>query len=195
MIVLGLTGSIGMGKSTTAKMFADAGVPVWDADACVHRLYSRDSAGASAIAKLAPDAVGEDGVDRTALRSAILDDPGLLKRIEAVIHPLVAADREAFLNSARLEGATVALCDIPLLFETGAEAWLDQVAVVTAPMEVQHARVMERPGMTEETFQAILDKQVPDAEKRARADFVIDTSRGLDTARSQVEKLLESLDA
>lgn len=193
MIVLGLTGSIGMGKSTALAMFADLGCPVWDADAAVHRLYGPDGDGAREIARLAPEAVGAQGVDRAKLRATIMEDPGMLKRIEAVIHPLVAADRDAFLNRARASGATLAVCDIPLLFETGADAWLDKVAVVSAPAEIQRARVMARPGMTEATFQAILAQQVPDAEKCARADFVIDTSRAKDHARAQVAEIVAQL--
>ena len=193
MIVLGLTGSIGMGKSTALAMFADLGCPVWDADAAVHRLYGPDGDGAREIARLAPDAVGTQGVDRAKLRATIMEDPGLLKRIEAAIHPLVAADRDAFLNRARAQGAALAVCDIPLLFETGADAWLDKVAVVSAPAEIQRARVMARPGMTEQTFEAILAKQVPDTEKRGRADFVIDTSKTKDHARAQVAEIFTQL--
>ncbi|MEM9098553.1 MAG: dephospho-CoA kinase [Pseudomonadota bacterium] len=195
MIVVGLTGSIGMGKSTTAEMFRDAGVPVWDADAAVHRLYAAKGAGAGAIALLCPSAVTDRGVDRAALRSAILADPGLLKKIEAPIHPLVAKDREDFLSSAKARDAKIAICDIPLLFETGADAWLDKIVVVSAPPDVQRARVLDREGMTEAAFEAILAKQTPDAEKRAKADFVIDTSQGLDHARAAVAQILEKLDA
>jgi len=193
MIVLGLTGSIGMGKSTALAMFAELGCPVWDADAAVHRLYGPDGAGARQIARLAPAAVGAAGVDRAKLRAAILAEPALLKRVEAVIHPLVADDRDAFLNRARAAGARLAVCDIPLLFETGADAWLDRVAVVSAPAEIQRARVMERPGMTGEAFDAITAKQVPDAEKRARADYVIDTSGSKDHARAQVGRIFAEL--
>jgi len=193
VIVLGLTGSIGMGKSTALAAFAAEGVPVWDADAAVHRLYGPDGAGARAIRALAPDAVGPDGVDRARLRAAILADPGLLQRIEAGIHPLVAADRDAFLARARASGARLAVCDIPLLFETGAEAWLDKVVVVSAPPDQQRARVLDRPGMTETAFAAILAKQVPDTEKRARADYVIDTGQSRDHSRAQVRALLAEL--
>jgi dephospho-CoA kinase len=193
MIVLGLTGSIGMGKSTTAAMFADAGVPVWDADAAVHRIYGPAAAGSEALAALVPDAVGDAGTDRAKLRAAILADPGLLAQVEAAIHPLVAADRAAFLQRARAEGHNLVLCDIPLLYETGADRWLDRVAVVTAPAEVQRARVLSRPGMTEEAFSAILAKQLPDAEKRARADFVIDTGQGLEPVRRQVARIVAEL--
>jgi len=193
VIVLGLTGSIGMGKSTTLGFFAEAGVPVWDADAAVHRLYAPGGAGAAALATVAPDAVGPEGVDRTKLRAAILADPTLQRKIEAAIHPLVAADRDAFLSRARAEGAPLAVCDIPLLYETGAESWLDKVAVVSAPPDQQRSRVLARPGMTEAAFDAILAKQVPDAEKRARADYVIDTGRTKDHAREQVRAILADL--
>lgn len=193
MIVLGLTGSIGMGKSTTAAMFAEAGVPVWDADAAVHRLYAAGGEGSRAIARLVPEAVGEAGTDRAKLRAAILADSGLLPQVEAAIHPLVAADRAAFLQRHRAAGARLVLCDIPLLYETGAEKWLDRVAVVTAPPEVQRRRVLDRPGMTEQAFATILAKQLPDAEKRARADFVIDTGQGLDPVRRQVADIVARL--
>lgn len=195
MIVLGLTGSIGMGKSTTAAMFAALGVPVWDADAAVHRLYGPGGAGSAAIARLVPGAVGPDGVDRAALRAAVLADAALLGRIEAAIHPLVAADRQAFLDRARAAGAPLVLLDIPLLFETGADAWLDRVAVVSAPATVQRERVLARPGMTQAAFDAILARQVPDAEKRRRADHVIDTGAGLDHAAAQVAAIVAGLRA
>jgi dephospho-CoA kinase len=188
---LGLTGSIGMGKSTTAGFFAEAGVPVWDADAAVHRLYGAGGAGAAAVAGIVPGAVGKAGVDRERLRAAVAADPGLLARVEARVHPLVAKDREAFV--ARHKGAEVVLLDIPLLYETGGEALVDGVLVVTAPAEVQRARVMGRPGMTEAAFARILARQMPDGEKVARADFVIDTSRGLDAARRDVLSLLEGI--
>ena len=142
MIVVGLTGSIGMGKSTALAAFADLGVPVWDADAAVHRLYRPGGAGTGPIRALAPEAAGPDGVDRATLRAAIVAEPSLLGRIEAAIHPLVAADRDAFLAEARAAGAALAVCDIPLLFETGADAWLDKVVVVSAPAEIQRARVL-----------------------------------------------------
>jgi dephospho-CoA kinase len=193
VIVLGLTGSIGMGKSTTAAMFAEAGVPVWDADAAVHRLYGAGAAGSRALAALVPEAVGETGTDRARLRAAILADRGLLAQIETAIHPLVAADRAAFLDSARSAGHRLVLCDIPLLYETGAEKWLDRVAVVTAAPEVQRARVLSRPGMTQESLAAILAKQLPDGEKRARADYVIDTGRGLEPVRRQVASIIAEL--
>lgn len=192
--LLGLTGSIGMGKSTTAEMFRASRVPVWDADATVHRIYAPGGGGAAALAELAPAAITpEGGVDRAALRGAIAGDPALLGRIEAAVHPLVAADRAAFLAAAQGLGAPLVVCDIPLLFETGAEDWLDAVLVVTAPPEVQRARVLARPGMTEPDFARLLARQMPDAEKRARADYLIDTSRGLEAARAEVEALIRTL--
>ncbi|MFO1209050.1 MAG: dephospho-CoA kinase [Amaricoccus sp.] len=188
---LGLTGSIGMGKSTTAGFFAAAGVPVWDADAVVHGLYAPGGGGAAALAALVPQAIADDAVDRERLREAVLADPALLQRIEARIHPLVAADRTAFL--ARHRDADVVLLDIPLLFETGATADVDGVLAVTAPSAVQRARVLARPGMTAAALERILARQMPDAAKVARADFVIDTGRGLDAARAAVLSLLERI--
>ncbi len=193
MIVLGLTGSIGMGKSTTARLFAEEGAAVWDADAAVHRLYAPDGAGAAALAGIAPEAVGEGGVDRARLRAAILADPGLLARVEAAVHPLVAADRADFLRRARAGGAQLAVCDVPLLYETGAAGDFDAVAVVSAPPGVQRARVLARPGMTEAALDAILARQIPDADKRARADAVIETDRGIEHARAQVRALVARL--
>jgi dephospho-CoA kinase len=186
--LLGLTGSVGMGKSTTAALFAEAGVPVWDADAAVHRIYGAGGGGAVALDELVPDAVRSGAVDRARLRAAVAADPGLLARLEARIHPLVASDREAFRR--RHAGADVLLFDIPLLFETGAEGWLDGVLVVTAPAAVQRARVLGRPGMTPEMLETMLARQMPDATKRARADFVISTDRGIEAARADVLSLL-----
>jgi dephospho-CoA kinase len=193
MIVLGLTGSIGMGKSTTAEMFSDARVPVWDADAAVHKLYGPSGVGADAISDLVPYAVSPSGVDRTALRAAIMLDDTLLKKIEDEIHPLVAKDRADFLNNARAAGATLVVCDIPLLFETGAEQWLDKVVVVTASADIQRKRVLARPDMTSDAFEAILAKQVPDAVKREKADFLIDTGLGMDHARTRVDEIIEAV--
>ena len=193
MIRLGLTGSIGMGKSTVLAMFAELGVPTWSADDAVHRLYASGGAGADAIRALAPEAVGPDGVERLKLRESILADPSLLPRVEAAIHPLVGQDRNAFLERARAAGARVAVCDIPLLFETGGEAGLDKVVVVTAPAEVQRARVRARPGMTEAALDAILARQLPDAEKRARADYVIETGGSKDATRARVREILAEL--
>ncbi|MGF1444731.1 MAG: dephospho-CoA kinase [Pikeienuella sp.] len=193
MIRIGLTGGIGMGKSTVAEMFAALGVPVWDADAAVHRLYAADGAGAAAIAQLCPLAVGSEGVDRRVLRAEVIREPALLKLVEAAIHPLVAADRASFLAQAAEAGAEAALCDIPLLFETGAERHFDKVVVVTAPAEVQRSRVLARPGMTEAALETILAKQMPDAEKRVRADLVIDTSESLEATQTQVIAALKKI--
>jgi len=195
MILVALTGSIGMGKSTTAKMFAEAGIPVWDADAAVHKLYGPGGDGAAAIAEIAAHAVDHAGVNRNRLRAAIIADPKLLKEVEARIHPLVGADRAAFLADARAAGQSVALCDIPLLFETGGDRAFDKVVVVSAPADIQRARVLERRGMTEEAFETILAKQVPDAEKRARADYIVDTGHGLDHARARVAAIIAELEA
>lgn len=193
MITIGLTGSIGMGKSTTAKLFAEEGAFVWDADKAVHRLYAADGAGARAIKSLVPDAVGADGVDREALRDAIIRDPALLQRVEAAIHPLVAADRAAALAAAEKDGVQIAVCDIPLLFETGGDAAFDHIVTVSAPAHMQRARVLARPGMHEAALKTILDKQTPDAEKRRRADFVIETGRGVEVAREQIRALIRAL--
>lgn len=191
MIRLGLTGSIGMGKSTVAAMFARAGVPVFDADAVVHRLQGPGGALVAAIEAAFPDTTGPEGVDRTALGEAVLGDPAALKRLEALVHPAVAAERARFL--AEHADAPIVLLDIPLLFETGGEASVDKVAVVSAPPEVQRARVLSRPGMTPERFDAILARQTPDAEKRARADFVIDTGGSLDATAAEVEAVIACL--
>ena len=179
-----------MGKSTTAAMFADQGARVWDADAAVHRLYAAGGAGVGPIAAIVPDAILGDAVDRVSLREAIVRDPDLLPKIEAVIHPLVQADRNAF---AAAHPGEILVFDIPLLFETGAQDEFDAVVVVSAPPEVQRARVLARPGMTARDFEAILARQMPDADKRTRADYVIDTSQGLEEARSQVRAVLEDM--
>ena len=185
---IGLTGSIGMGKSTTANLFAAEGVPTWDADAVVHRLYATGGAAVAPLRAIVPNAIRDNAVDRELLRQAVLADPSLLKQVEVAVHPLVAGDRANFLATAT---APIVLFDIPLLFETGQADRYDSVVVASAPAPIQHARVLERPGMTEEAFQAILAKQVPEAEKRARADHVIDTSRGLEAARDQVRAVLD----
>jgi dephospho-CoA kinase len=190
-VLLGLTGSIGMGKSTTAGLFAEAGVPVWDADAAVARLYAPGGGGAAALADLVPAAVAGDAVDRDRLRAAVAGDPGLLPGLEARVHPRVAADREAF--RAAHADAPLLVFDIPLLYETGADAWLDGVLVVTAPPEVQRTRVLARPGMTEAALDALLARQTPDAEKRARADHLLFTDRGVEAARAEVRALIDRL--
>lgn len=195
MFLLALTGSIGMGKSTTAAMFAEDGVPTWDADAAVARLYGPGGAAVPAVAEIAPDAVtpAEGGglmVDRAALRAAATEDPSLVKLLEKVVHPLVGEDRAAFLAQAQANGAPIALCDIPILYETGGDAAFDGVVVVSAPAQVQRERVLARPGMTQDTLDMILSRQTPDAEKRARADWVIDTGQGMEAARNQVRAVL-----
>lgn len=193
MIVLGLTGSIGMGKSTTARLFAEEGVPVWDADAAVHKLYGPQGGALAGVGEAFPGVVGEAGVDRKALGARVTADPRLLARLEAVVHPLVREERLAFLDEAEEAGAALAVLDVPLLFETGADQMVDAVAVVSADPEVQTARVLSRPGMTAEKFDALKGRQMADADKRARADFVIDTGSGVETARQQVKALIATV--
>jgi dephospho-CoA kinase len=190
MVVLGLTGSLGMGKSTAARFFAEAGVPVFDADAAVHRLYAGEAA--AAIEAAFPGTTGEHGVDRTKLSRAVIDDPAALARLEAIIHPLVRREELRFIAEADEAGAAVAVLDIPLLFETSRHSLVDAVVVVSAPPDVQRARVFGRPGMTEEKFRALLAKQIPDEEKRRRADFVVDSSGSYDSARAQVHAILRA---
>jgi dephospho-CoA kinase len=189
--VLGLTGSIGMGKSATAAMFRALGVPVHDADAVVHALYRGTAA--PLIAKAFPGTVADGVVDRSALGREVLGHPERLKELEAIVHPLVRAERDGFLAAAVAARAPVAVIDIPLLFETGGERRCDAVAVVTASPAVQRARVLARPGMTPEKFEAILAKQMPDAEKRRRAHFLVDTGRGFQSAETQVRAILRAL--
>jgi dephospho-CoA kinase len=191
MIVLGLTGSVGMGKSTTTRFFAEAGVPVHDADAVVHRLYEGEAV--AAIAEAFPGTITDGKVDRTKLAARVLGDAAALKRLEDIVHPLVHEAERRLLAEAQARGEKVALLDIPLLFETGGDKRVDAIVVVSAPPEVQHARVMERPGMTLEKLESILARQMPDAEKRARADFVVDTSQGFDAARTQVRAILDAV--
>lgn len=191
MRVLGLTGSIGMGKSATAAMFRDEGVPVVDSDAIVHDLYAGPAA--AGVEALFPGVTAGGAVDRARLGARVLADGAAMKRLEALIHPMVRAAQEAALEQARMQGRPLAVLDIPLLYETGAEDRVDLVLVVTAPAEVQRARVLARPGMTPEKFEAILARQLPDAEKRARADFIIDTSLGFDHARAQVRAIIDEL--
>lgn len=191
MIVIGLTGSVGMGKSATALMFAEAGVPVHDADAAVHRLYEGDAV--PPIEAAFPGVTGGGKVDREKLGLRVLTDQTALKRLEAIVHPLVLREEERFLAEAKTRGARCAVLDIPLLFETGADRRVDVVVVVSAPYEEQRRRVLARPGMTEERFSAFLAKQLPDEEKRRRADFIVDTSQGFDSARAQVRAILQNL--
>lgn len=196
MIVIGLTGSIGMGKSVTAGLFRDAGCPVWDADQAVHGLYAPGGAGTGPVAEAFPEVMDpEGGVDRRRMAARVQSDPEAFARLEAIVHPLVGADRERFLTAARASGAKAAVLDIPLLFETGREHDVDAVVVVSAPAHVQRARVLSRPGMTPERFEALHARQIPDAEKRARADFVIDTSRGVEPARAEVRYVLARVTA
>lgn len=190
MIVAGLTGSIGMGKSTVLAMFADAGAAVWSADAAVHRLYAKGGAGAKALKRDFSHAIVKGAIDRARLSKIVLADPRRLAALEAIVHPLVAADRARFVEEARARGAEVAILDIPLLFEKGYESGFDAVIVVSAPADVQRARVLARASMTPEKFASILAKQTPDAEKRARADHVIDTGQSLDATRADVEALM-----
>jgi dephospho-CoA kinase len=186
---LGLTGSIGMGKSTTAGFFAAEGVPVWDADAAVHRLYASGGAAVAPLTALWPDAAAAGGVSRAALKARIAADPAALQKIETIVHPLVAADRARFLATAP---GDLLLCDVPLLFETGAEAEFDATLLVTAPPALQRARVLARPGMSEESFRLILSRQMPDRDKRARATHIIETL-GLEAVRSAVRALIAYL--
>ncbi len=188
MVVIGLTGSLGMGKTTTLRFFAEAGVPVYDADETVHRLYGGEAA--ASIEAAFPGTTGEHGVDRAKLAQAVLGDAAALARLEGIVHPLVRREELRFLEAARKAGAPVVVLDIPLLFETGGDRRVDAVVVVSAPAEMQRARAFERPGMTEEKFRALLAKQLPDQEKRQRADFVVDTSQGHDYARAQVHAIL-----
>jgi dephospho-CoA kinase len=188
MFVLGLTGSLGMGKSATAKMFAEEGVPVHDADVAVHRLYEAEAT--PLIEAAFPGTTGGGKVDRDKLAQRVLGDAAAIKKLETIVHPLVRNSEEKFLVEAERKGAAVAVLDIPLLFETGGDNRCDAVIVVSAPSDVQHARVFERSGMTEQKFAAIVAKQMSDAEKRKRADFVVDTSKGFDAARAQVRDIL-----
>lgn len=191
MIILGLTGSIGMGKTTAANMFAEAGVPVYSADDTVHQLYSGRAA--PLIEAAFPGTVVDGTVDRTKLSSAVLGKPEALKRLESIIHPLVHEEEAAFLARALADGADIALIDIPLLFETGGQSRVDKVAVVFAPADIQRERVLSRAGMTEAKFEAILARQMPDAEKRTRADFVIDSSGDIEETRGQIKAIIAEL--
>ena len=188
MFVLGLTGSLGMGKSTTAKFFAEEGVPVYDADAAVHRLYEGEAV--PLIEAAFPGTTADGKVDRETLARRVLGDAAAIAQLEAIVHPLVGRARESFLAEAERKGAAVAVLDIPLLFETGGDKRCDAVVVVSAPAAVQRERAFSRPGMTEDKFRAILAKQMPDAEKRARADFIVDSGQGFDAARAQVREIL-----
>ena len=189
--VLCLTGSLGMGKTTAARFFAEAGVPVHDSDAAVHALYEGEAV--PAVEQAFPGSTSAGKVDRAKLAAMVLSDDAALARLEAIVHPLVAVSTERFLRQARATGATLVVLDVPLLFEAGLDCGCDAVVVVSAPAELQRQRALQRPGMTEEKFAAILAKQTPDAEKRSRADFVLDSSGSFDYARSQVRDILRAV--
>lgn len=193
MIVIGLTGSIGMGKSTTAKLFADENVPVFEADAMVHELYR--GAAVPLIQQRFPEAVTQGSVDREKLAQIVLANAGAMADLEKIIHPLVRDAELDFIQRARMAGARLAVLDIPLLFESGADALCDKVVVVTAPADIQRARVLEREGMTDEKFDGLLARQMSDAEKRTKADFIIYTDKGIEDARKQVHQILQTLNA
>jgi len=190
MIILGLTGSIGMGKSATASLFRDGGVPVYDADAAVHALYAEGGAAVAPIEEAFPGVAEKGAIDRQKLRARVLDDAAAMKRLEGIVHPLAGEAQLDFRRRAKEQGSPFAVLDIPLLFETGGNRYCTYTLVVTAPADVQRARVLARPGMTEEAFEAILARQMPDADKRARADFILSTAHGFDFARDQVRAII-----
>jgi len=194
-LLVGLTGSIGMGKTETARMFASLGVPVYDADAAVHALYDVGGAAVAPIAQAFPDCIKDGRVDRNALALRVLGDAHALAKLETIVHPLATGLQQAFIDRAAAGGADLALFDIPLLFETGGDARMDVVVVASAPLEVQRARALLRPGMTAEKLEAILKRQMPDAEKRARAHYVVDTGSGLERALAQVRTIVAELRA
>lgn len=191
-VLIGLTGSVGMGKSTTAQIFARHGVAIWDADAAVHRLYAAGGTAVAPIKERFPVAVIDDAVDRETLKSLIINDKSVLKVLETIVHPLVAADRATFLRDRTEKGDDILLFDIPLLFETGAESQFDVIVVASAPAPLQEERVMARPGMTRAHFLDILARQLPDSEKRRRADFIVDTT-DMDKATRDVDKIMERI--
>lgn len=193
MIIVGLTGSIGMGKSTTSTMFEAEGIPVYDADAAVHALYAKGGAAVGPVEEAFPGVVVDGAIDRAKLSALVVGNSEALKRLEAVVHPLVGESRKLFFQAVAEANAPLVILDIPLLFETGGERNVAVVIVVSAPEEVQRERVMARPDMTAEKLDAILARQLPDAEKRARADIVIDTSKGLDSAGEQVRAAIAKL--
>lgn len=194
-LLIGLTGSIGMGKSETAKMFARLGIPVNDSDANVHAVYEPGGAAVPEIEKAFPGTVRDGRVDRALLSKALAADPSGFKRLEAIVHPLVAKVQQAFLARATADGADMVVLDVPLLFETGGHARMDAVVVVSAPSHIQRARVLERPGMTEDKLDQILSRQMPDEEKRAKAHYVVVTDKGLDQAFEQVQMIVKDLRA
>jgi dephospho-CoA kinase len=190
--ILGLTGSIGMGKSTTAGFFRDMGVPVWDADSAVHRLYGPSGVAVKGISDIYPTAIVDGAVDRARLRDWIECDKSALKQIESIVHPLVAEDRQHFIAQAGADGQSLVIVDVPLLFETGGQAHVDAVLVVSAPADIQKSRVLEREGMTEAHFSNILSAQMPDAQKRAQADYIIETTT-LESAKQAAEQVLRDI--
>jgi dephospho-CoA kinase len=189
MVILGLTGSIGMGKSTTAKLFAEAGVPVYDADATVHRIYEGEAV--PAIEAAFPGTTVDGKVDRNRLSTQVVHDPAAMRKLEAIVHPMLRAYHQKFLDDAERSGAAVAVVDVPLLYETGGEKRVDAVVVVTTSPDIQRERILARDNMTAEKLDAILARQLPDAEKRQRADFVVDTSHGLDPVRARIRDILD----
>jgi dephospho-CoA kinase len=191
MFVLGLTGSIGMGKSTTAKLFAEAGVPVYDADAAVHALYEGEAVGA--IEAAFPGATLSGRVDRQKLSAMVVSDPAAMKKLEGIVHPMLRAHERAFLEKSERTGAAIAVLDIPLLYETGGDRRVDAVAVVTTTRDIQHERILARPNMTPDKLAAVLARQMPDEEKRRRADFLVDTSHGLDPVRQRIREILTTV--
>ena len=193
MIILGLTGSIGMGKSATAAMFAEAGIPVYDADAAVHEIYAEGGLAVEPLGARFPGVIVDGAVNRQRLRDIVLEDPDALKALESIVHPLVGETQARFRRDALHAGATLAVLDIPLLFETGGDQRCDYTAVVTAPAEIQRARVLAREDMSEADFEKILAKQMPDADKRARADFVISTAFGFGFTRTHVRAIIDLL--
>jgi dephospho-CoA kinase len=190
MRILGLTGSIGMGKSTTAKLFAEAGVPVYDADATVHKVYEAEAA--PAVEAAFPGTTVDGRVDRTLLSAKVVHDPAAMKQLEQIVHPMLRAHQLRFLEDAERSGAAVAVLDVPLLFETGGDTRVDAVVVVTTTPQVQRQRILLRDNMTADKLDAILSRQMPDSEKRVRADFVVDTSNGLDPVRAQIRDILDA---
>lgn len=193
MIVIGLTGSIGMGKSTVAQMFADAGAPSFNSDDAVHALYAPGGAAVVPVEEAFPGVTRDGAIDRTALSARVVGDDAAIKKLESIVHPLVRRTQADFLEAQRAAGKRAVVLDIPLLFESRASDLFDKIVVVSAPPEVQRARVLARPGMTADKFEALLARQVPDAEKRSRADFVIDTSGSFEATRAQVRAVLDAL--
>ena len=188
MLIIGLTGSIGMGKSTTMQLFAEEGVPVYDADAAVHAVYAGEAV--PVVEAAFPGTTADGKVDRQKLSAKVLGNPEALKKLESIVHPMLGAHRQQFLSDAEKSGAAIAVLDVPLLFETGGEKRVDAVVVVSAPADIQRTRVLARENMTEEKLDAILARQTPDAEKRRRADFVVDTSSGLEPVRARIRDIL-----